>query len=336
MESDSTDLNHERFLLAAALQGDRTAFSDLVRPFLRTLRARVRRATSNLPVDPEEIVQETLVRSYTSLENYDPQYTFAQYFFGIARYATLRLARERRVETAVAWTEDGTYDGDETPLPSEKEIPFPFHALTGVSRFAAPDQRTRSRHRLLAVLSVLLAFGGYPHQQLAFGYGVMLWGKAKQPRRNRRTERQRADKVDITGDPDRVVSELGPRTLLDSGGGFRLELTGQERLDPESVQAAFAPFEYRLSLSGSELFANDASSRFLFADLAEVTIGQTSLEQYFGKSPQRSVAEWCRAVKERVRRHVLESYGASRSLLPMPPGAVDPITAILPANKDRD
>lgn len=308
----------ERELISRTLQGDRGAFEQLVQPYLAVLRARVRQATRNLPVEPLEVEQETLLRVYSALENYDAQYTFAQFLFGIARQAVRRAATARGREIAVAWTEESTEAGERQLLPAGEELHPDFTFLAGAARFPSPDARTRARHRFLALLAVLLRDGGYPHQQIAFGYSVLLWGKAKRPRRAGARPRARAEKVDVTGDPERVAREVGPEHLLAAGVGFRREIEAREALDPRTLDEAFRPFDHRLGLTCAELFAGDPSSRALFARLADERVSATCLHLYFGAKPERSIAEWSRAVKERVRRALLGGSVDRRAKSPMP------------------
>jgi DNA-directed RNA polymerase specialized sigma24 family protein len=307
--------------IRAARAGDPDAFCRLVKPYLPALRARVRYAVRNrTEIDPEEIVQDTLLRSYQSLAVFDERHTFGQYLFGIARYAILRQAAARRREIAVAWQEAGDSPASgATVLPGADEIPETFAAFAGAARFPTPDARVRARHRFHLLLSAFLAHGGYPHQQIAFGFSVMLYGKAKaKGDLHAAGPRTRADKVDVTGDPDRVVRELSRTSLEDSGNELRTELEGREVILPQDMDEAFRPFLYRMGMTGAALFARDPTSRAQFADLAGTRIGGTHLESYYGKDPRRSVADWSKAVKTRVRRYLSGELDRTRSPLPMP------------------
>lgn len=310
-----------------ARAGDSAAFCDLVKPYLPTLRARVRHAVRNrTEIDPDEIVQDTLIRSYQALAVFDERHTFAQYLFGIARYAVLRQAGARRREIAVAWQEGGeATEGETTSLPGADEIPASFAAIAGAGRFPEPDARVRARHRFRVMLMAFLAHGGYPHQQIAFGFSIMLYGKAKGgSRRAADGARRRAEKVEVTGDPDRVVRELTDLSLDRSGVDMRMELEHREILLPCDLEAAFRPLVFRLGLIGRTLFGRDPVSQSQFCRLAETRIGETRLADYYGKDPRRSVADWSKAVKTRVRRYLLSEAEIGRSPLPMPEEAEGP------------
>lgn len=315
------DERDESDLIRSARAGDRDAFCELVQPFLSTLRSRVRRAVHNRSeIDPEEIVQETLIRSFQSLSIFDERHTFAQYLFGIARYATLRHVAERSREIAVDWHQGfSDEDAEVAHLPGTSQIPAAFHARALAMQFPPPDARVRERHRFRALFSAFLAYGGYPHQQVAFGFSVMLWGKQKAKEAVLlQRKRERPDKVDVTGDPTRVVQDLSDTLLEHAGRDFRTEIEAAERLDPRDLEDLFRPFDCRLSLLGKDLFAKDPASQAQFSSLAEERIGSTCLANYYGSDPRRSVADWSRAVKERLRKHFLGASDPALSHLPMP------------------
>jgi hypothetical protein len=65
-----------------------------------------------------------------------------------------------------------------------------------------------------------------------------------------------------------------------------------------------------------ELFAGDATSLRVFAHLCQKQTGQTRLMEYFGKDRRKSVADWTRTVKERVRRAALDPDARNRGTFP--------------------
>lgn len=312
----------ERALIRAARDGDRDAFCELLRPHLATLRSRTRGAVRTRPeVDADNVVQETLIRSFEALSLYDEQYEFAQYLFGIAKYTVRRHLSATGREVALLWDQstDVAIDGSDA-LPIQT-LGSAARALSGADRFPPPDQRTRARARLRELLEALLTYGGYPHQQVAFGYGTVLWGKPKAtaiPPRGQASARQRPDKVPITSDPEGVVRELSDAPLHSAGRDFRAEIEAIEGLGSSELDRAFRAFDYRVRLVGRELFVNDRASERLLGHLADRVIGETELREYYGKTPQRSVADWIEAVKTRVGKYLAGEFDRNRCPLPMP------------------
>lgn len=318
-----TAKDQERRLVRAIREGDRAAFDALILPHLSALQARTRRAVRSRPdVDADDIVQETLVRSFEAFHLYDERYDFEQYLFGIAKYALRRRLSASMREIAVAWDEAVEDAGNGPVLPLAESLPAAARALAGADRFPRPDERALASARLRELLEAVLAYGGYPHQQVAFAYATVLWGKRKAdaaaPDGCGHT-RERPDKSPVTSDPDRVVRELSETPLAIAGREFRREIEAIGAAGASDFAEAFRPFEHRLGLTIRELFARDRASLRTFGALGERRTGDTRLADYYGRDARRSVSDWIDAVKTRVRKYLTGRLDLSRSPFPMPP-----------------
>jgi RNA polymerase sigma-70 factor (ECF subfamily) len=91
-------------LIAATKQGDRSAFTEIVRRHQAAvfgyLRARVLQAS-----DAEDLAQEAFLRCYTSIERFQPSAAVRPWLLGIARNLLREHARSIRKRREVAWTE---------------------------------------------------------------------------------------------------------------------------------------------------------------------------------------------------------------------------------------
>lgn len=321
------DLTREQelALIRDMVGGDNNGFERLIGRYLpeieRVVSSRLRRADGH---NPDEAVQDVLITAWKALPRYIEAYPFSSYVFGITREVIRRRLADRRRDIPTDW------ESEESPLSGEPD-PRTYQATTGrlrnligVDRFPCPDgERLRS-----AVLSELLeaffGYGGYPHQQIAFAYSIILWGKPKTSRSTRPAsnpgERPSREKVPICGDPDRVVRELSSAPLAESSDELHGELVSKKSLSPEAAQRVFLPLDYRLCLKGKELFARDGRSAALFGHLAGTVVGSSLLEQYFGKDARKSVADWTERVKMRTREALMGGPDAARSPLPWPPG----------------
>jgi hypothetical protein len=152
----------------------------------------------------------------------------------------------------------------------------------------------------MTLLELFLCEGGYPHQQVAFGYSILLWGRPKRTGREAVLYR----KAEVTGDPDRVVREIGPQPLRISVDEMLLELHVRTRIRWEFLCRCAEGLERRLSSSCAHVFLGDSMSSKVFATLAERVMATTRLEEYFGKDPRKSVADWTRTVKLRLKHSV--------------------------------
>jgi hypothetical protein len=174
----------------------------------------------------------------------------------------------------------------------------------------------------LELFELFLRYGGYPHQQVSFGFSILIWGRAKSAAPGGGKAEVgglgalAGEKVPVTGDPDRVVKEVGPQLLDRSSSSMMEEVGSGLALDAEYLERAGRPLVTRLAMTGAELFARDATSRRLFAPLEGRRIADTRLREYFGKDERKSVADWTRTVKERVKKAFLDPSTRERTPLP--------------------
>jgi DNA-directed RNA polymerase specialized sigma24 family protein len=319
-------LQDERDYIAAAKQGDRAAFDALLGPLIPALRARVRGALqSRSDLDPDEIVQQTLVRSFQAIGVFDERYQFRQYAFGIAKYILRRHLCSTSREVAVAWDE-APDDPNGVRVPGPDALSDAARALIGVDRFPPPDRHAVDRTRLRELIEAVMLHGGYPHQLIAFAYATVLWGKRNAdpppPRRSAKEgttpSRSRPGKVPITSDPDRVARELSGTPLFDAGRLFRREIEVREGLAAPDLDPAFAPLEYRMGLRVEQLFAMDPVSLRRHAAMNDCRVGATRLSDYYGQNPRKSIADWIAAVKTKTEKYLTGRLDRTRISLPMP------------------
>lgn len=141
-------------LAARARGGDRRAFEALAR---RLVRPALAAAWEFVPTreDAEDVVQETFVRLWRSLDRYDPRRPFAPWFFTILRNVARNAARATRLATMIPLADAGIES--EPVAPDEEPEPALNAELAGQVQAAldhlSPMQRACFR------LTTLEGFG---------------------------------------------------------------------------------------------------------------------------------------------------------------------------------
>jgi len=329
-----TDPDRHPELVRRAAAGDGRAFDELMKDLDPDLRRVLRALLRTAPdIDVDDVLQEVRVYLFQRLDRYDPAYPVGAFARGLARNVAKRFLHGRKDLLPSVGEGDGD-ERDRTDLsPMELgRLPVAFARAMGENRFEQPGEDAGPSRVFLEMLEVFLRYGGYPHQQVTFGFGILLWGKAK-----RRTGaggkapsagEARAEKVPVTGDPDRVVSEVGPQELEPAADRMLEELGADCRLEAAYLDRARGPLDERLEMTGEELFGRDPASGKRYRELVRRVIGGTRLEEYFGGDPRRSVSDWTHGVKNRVRKAFLEPE--SRGRLPLPETAAGNAAGVAP------
>jgi DNA-directed RNA polymerase specialized sigma24 family protein len=321
----------EQELIHRTLSGERAAFDQLLQPHEPSLRRFLRDQLTPRPeTSVEEALQEVRLYIYRRLDRYDSSYPFLVFARALARNIIKRFLYQRTDHSPNRASDDqeGKTAGMEelSPLDLEK-LPKTLREIMGEGRFRSPGDLPPPSREFLELFEIFLRHGGYPHQQVSFGYSVLIWGRPKRVVRNSGKQKEEADsqslvrdlseKVPITGDPDRVVREVGPERLEPAAGDMLDEIGRTLQLDPVYMRRVRRPIDHRLQMHVEELFSGDATSLKIFADLKHRRTADTRLEEYFGKDPRKSIADWTRIAKERIRRAVESSD--SRNRIPVMP-----------------
>jgi RNA polymerase sigma-70 factor, ECF subfamily len=97
--------NNDHALIRAVLSGDKDAYGVLVARHGENMFRVAFRITEN-ESDAEEIVQETFLRGYRSLPNFDARADFRTWIYRIAFNCALQVLNKRKSEAAVPITEE--------------------------------------------------------------------------------------------------------------------------------------------------------------------------------------------------------------------------------------
>lgn len=108
----------DNILIAAALQGDQSAYSLLVQKYREGLTLYVNEFVTHLKnsegvielaEEPQDIVQEAFQKAFQSLNTYSPKYKFSTWLFNIARNIAIDYARKRKISIGANLTPDNIH-----------------------------------------------------------------------------------------------------------------------------------------------------------------------------------------------------------------------------------
>lgn len=111
-------------LMRAAIAGDERAYAELLRFAAASIRAFARRKISHGGIDPEDIVQETLLALHVKRHTWDEGAPVRPWLFAIARHKIIDAFRRkgRRIEIAIDELAETLADEPQAESLSDREI----------------------------------------------------------------------------------------------------------------------------------------------------------------------------------------------------------------------
>ena len=95
MEIDDYIASTDEQLMVYALDGDAAAFEQLFNRYSNSIRQLYVLRTGGNEEDAGDLLQETFVKVYLNLHRYNPEYTFSQWIYTIARNTFIDYVRRR-------------------------------------------------------------------------------------------------------------------------------------------------------------------------------------------------------------------------------------------------
>jgi RNA polymerase sigma-70 factor (ECF subfamily) len=161
--------NNDQALIRAVLAGNKDAYGDLAERHGETMFRVAYRITEN-ESDAQEIVQETLLRGYRSLAEFDARSDFRTWIYRIAVNCALQLLEKRKKEAAVPITEE--FDDEVSGLQLA-------HGGAGPERLLLDREIEHRRHAAMAKMTedervafVLRHLEGRTIEEIAAALGV--------------------------------------------------------------------------------------------------------------------------------------------------------------------
>ncbi len=156
MEIDDYIVADDRALADLVLRGDEAAFEHLFNRYRSAFhRLFVQRTGS--ATDADDLLQETFIKIYLNLHRYNPDYTFGQWAYTVARNTFIDFARKR--QEGLFLDDRSSAAPSLTPTPEERVINQQQHMKIERSLRSMPE-----RYRQLAVLRFL---DEYSYEEIA-------------------------------------------------------------------------------------------------------------------------------------------------------------------------
>lgn len=122
----------EHIWLEQARAGDKAAFGRLVESYLRPVYNLTYRMLGN-PSEAEDAAQETFLRAYSRLEQYNPRHKFSTWVFSIANHHCIDRLRKRRATFV-------SIDDNPVLQNLEGDMPLPESSVLSMERSAEVQQ----------------------------------------------------------------------------------------------------------------------------------------------------------------------------------------------------
>ena len=112
----------DRQIVAWALEGDRHAFESLVGRYRDSIRTLYTKRYGVPADDADDLTQETFIKAFLRLEQFNPEYSFGQWIVTIARNTFIDFVRKRRDDTTLDCERALMSKAAPSPTPEERII----------------------------------------------------------------------------------------------------------------------------------------------------------------------------------------------------------------------
>ncbi len=150
-------------LIELSLKGDTVAFDHLFGRYRESMRKLYLQRTGGNGDDADDLIQDTFMKVYLNLERYNPDYTFGQWIYTIARNTFIDYLRKRP---------------DNIPLenvqPGQSSLPTPEESVINSQQRAQLEAfmgRMRPRYKRLIELRF---FRDFSYEEIASELGIPL------------------------------------------------------------------------------------------------------------------------------------------------------------------
>lgn len=125
MEVEKYITYDDQQLVSLILSGDTIAFEHLFNRYRDSIRQLYMQRTGGNSDDTDDLLQETFVKVYLNIHQYDPSFTFGQWLYAIARNTFIDYIRKRRDDLSIETVQSSgssIHTSSPTPTPEDSYI----------------------------------------------------------------------------------------------------------------------------------------------------------------------------------------------------------------------
>jgi len=305
----------ETALVHAARAGNRGAINRLVRSFNHVLVGyMLRNVWWMQPDDAEDLAQETWKEVLTKIGIPENQGGYScekgRFFTWIKNYILdFKIKRHAAQRMRYPTAQPSCHEEGEdwiSRLPDPDRTFIPDVNLEIRDELQLEIERLKRIHlAYIELLRILFRCGGYPHQQLAYAFSKLVFGRES----DRGTE----------GSPQRLNREYGTIPLEQLIDLFWKSYCATSNIPEDILNGSdrlLEPTKCRLEYNIATLFLLDRASRDRFAHIGAQKTGATTLCDFWEKHKNgftSAVPDWCYKVRMRIQRSMKVPRDASET-----------------------
>ena len=122
MEFESYIAADDKQIVSWALDGDKLAFESLVGRYRESIRTLYTKRYGVPADDADDLTQETFIKAFLKLRQFNPEYSFGQWIVTIARNTFIDFVRKRRDDASFAGEQALLTKVASSPTPEERII----------------------------------------------------------------------------------------------------------------------------------------------------------------------------------------------------------------------
>lgn len=147
----------DRRLVELVLEGDNAAFEYLFNRYRDAIHRLLVQRLNGGTNDADDLLQETFVKVYINLHRYNPEYTFGQWVYSIARNTFIDFVRRRQDDLSI----DERFSAPAASGPTPEESFIRLQQRTQIEQYL---ERLSPRYRTLIIMRF---FEEYSYEEIA-------------------------------------------------------------------------------------------------------------------------------------------------------------------------